>query len=717
MAWAFGASVTYKYGGGSSVETTPAIATQATGSTLVAFVTCEAPFTSFTDNKSNTFTLVGSAGTLPGYSGQYTRMMICQNASGGSGHTFTLTTTATSYASICVMEFTGVDTASLDVYAQGLDTSSPYTLTLPTSSVANSVVVACLSTLGSGTTTGVESTGFTKRGEVTDGSSYWTLGAFTKGVTSTGAYTPSFTFSNSPPEVMLHALVLKEASGGGGGTEVALTGAGMTTARGSVKAGNVRPLTGQGVTGLGGTLSPLASGVVGLSGASASMSFGSVGVAPRSVALSGQFVTVQAGLVASPAGALSVTKVATAVQWWTASNAWEPLTVSATITGTKSLITFGSWWDDDDMAPGGQTALPTDNNGTFTAVVNPVTAAGSPARVQVAWQASAATGSHSITPPNLTGQGDGWFTVATLSGIASLRDTGHTRIWHDPVDPGPDPASIETITVTTAGSTAQAGDLLMASLMVEPMLSYDLGILTPSGWTVLDVQQEAVDNVGHMVIYRVAASSGTQSVTFNWSDTGTFVAEAAIAVFKPLIAGGALTGLAMTAASGAIKSGASRVLSGASASGGTGTPTAGTVVSITGGSSALALGSVAPGVSVALSGLSVSALLGDLFTSPPTLVALSGIEATMGTGIVGEPVVSFVLAGTEAVLQMGTVMVETPDRWVGLVGLRASMATGVLTAVGDFVPIEPVRTKWRRINPQQTRVTSVLNWRGKWRSN
>ena len=226
-------------------------------------------------------------------------------------------------------------------------------------------------------------------------------------------------------------------------------------------------------------------------------------------------------------------------QDWQASDDWVPAIQSHAVSGSNMLITLGAWWDGGDFATDfvKLSRLPTDTIGLFTGVVtNGSPYAEDPVRTQIALQASPAPGLHAVTPPPIGVNGDGFFVLVEVGGLATnapVRDTGHARVWHPFLNGAPDPNSIETITVSTDGTAAQVGDLAVAVFVMDNNVNSDIQISLPTGWTSLGFNNEVVDNIGYRACFRIVTEAGRQTATCSWTDNTTFVAEGAIAVFKP----------------------------------------------------------------------------------------------------------------------------------------------------------------------------------------
>lgn len=230
--------------------------------------------------------------------------------------------------------------------------------------------------------------------------------------------------------------------------------------------------------------------------------------------------------------AIPVNRIGFSEQLWMASDNWDPLSLNCNVSGPKTLITLGCWWDGNKGDP---TPLPSDSNGQFSyAYDRDIGLADVPVQVQVGYQTIASAGTHVITPPDVRRDGDGYLLVLEAEGLdvnTPVRDFGQSRDSH-PIYGENDPNSIESITVSTEGSAAQVGDLAVAIIVMDPTSNPDINITLPEGWTNLGFNDYVVDNVGYRACYKTVTSPGTQNLTCSWTDGSTFVAEAAIVVFK-----------------------------------------------------------------------------------------------------------------------------------------------------------------------------------------
>ena len=126
------------------------------------------------------------------------------------------------------------------------------------------------------------------------------------------------------------------------------------------------------------------------------------------------------------------------------------------------------------------------------------------------------------------------FLVLEVEGIdasSPIRDRGQARISHQQFGHG-DPNSIRTIRVLTDGTATQVGDLAVAIFAMDPFDNQDINIDLPEGWTSLGFNNVALQNLGYRACCRFVTEAGRQTATCKWTDDSTFVAEAALVVFK-----------------------------------------------------------------------------------------------------------------------------------------------------------------------------------------
>lgn len=182
---------------GSAGVTTGAVTTQTTKSTLLVGVmwqTSGVSFTSLTDSKNNTWTLLGSEQVAGRIS---SRLYYANGAKGGSSHTFTLTLSAGTFCNVFMVEVlptpNGVD-CTLGVHAEGpSDATSPYDSASILTAVDLSTVLAFYADdANSGTTTHTVS-GFTVHVEETNATSFYTGCWASQTESVVGTYSASMT--------------------------------------------------------------------------------------------------------------------------------------------------------------------------------------------------------------------------------------------------------------------------------------------------------------------------------------------------------------------------------------------------------------------------------------------------------------------------------------------------------------------------------------------
>lgn len=179
--------------GSGTAITTASTTTAASASTFVIGVHAGVSPSSVSDNKGNTYTRVGGS-SQDATAASVINFYYVQNGAGGAGHTATANFGSSDDASVFLLEITGAATASFDQTARVRDTASPFTVTSPTLSQADEMIVCLIGTQsGSNPATYSESTGFTIADQSTNGVAVWTAALAYKVVSSTTAITPSFT--------------------------------------------------------------------------------------------------------------------------------------------------------------------------------------------------------------------------------------------------------------------------------------------------------------------------------------------------------------------------------------------------------------------------------------------------------------------------------------------------------------------------------------------
>jgi len=150
-----------------NTATSGSITSQASGSLFVLIATCKlstvaASPTSVSDSKGNTYS-VGKQQT-GAFSGVNVSIYYCFNGTGGSGHTATSNYSVNQESlQIALIEFTGLGAGSFDLSAgnDNTTTTSPFTVSSITTSVANELVInAYASFSGNGITITDSGSGF-----------------------------------------------------------------------------------------------------------------------------------------------------------------------------------------------------------------------------------------------------------------------------------------------------------------------------------------------------------------------------------------------------------------------------------------------------------------------------------------------------------------------------------------------------------------------------
>lgn len=187
--------------------------TTTTGSTFVIAVSFDAgsDVSTVSDSKSNTYTQIG---TTLSSDGAKKALYRCENGTGGASHTATVTFTGSSFGTIYFIEVTGAAAASFDQTAQGTDAASPFTVTTPTLSQADEVIVTLIGNGAGNNPMSYASSNTTVLEQEGDGSSFWTSAISKAVVAATTAFSPSFTNASGNTCALITAT-FKQASGAG----------------------------------------------------------------------------------------------------------------------------------------------------------------------------------------------------------------------------------------------------------------------------------------------------------------------------------------------------------------------------------------------------------------------------------------------------------------------------------------------------------------------
>lgn len=202
---------------------TSASFTSSAGDVLYVVVSDNNAAATISDNKSNSWTQIGTDLTAGVVVGQ---RWYCVPTTTGTGHTITVTFSGVANSTPVWTRITGAAASPLDASGstQGLGLSRASN----TLAQANNLVISdvfCDGSAGSYTAGG----GFTKYQEQVNDSLYWTQAASSITTSSTTAVTPSWTVSgNTGGGAGMFTTVFKEASGGGTDTPLTVTSASLS---------------------------------------------------------------------------------------------------------------------------------------------------------------------------------------------------------------------------------------------------------------------------------------------------------------------------------------------------------------------------------------------------------------------------------------------------------------------------------------------------------
>lgn len=226
----------------------------------------------------------------------------------------------------------------------------------------------------------------------------------------------------------------------------------------------------------------------------------------------------------------------TLAQLWTGGSDWNaPGTVTlSSVSAGNLVLTFGGWWDSNHGTGGTQQLPSSSNGGTLGAGANPTLPSfspspGWPVHGQVGHLLGANAGTHVLTPQNIGLSGDGYFFAAEFSGAGStwsLVDSGTNLALSGTA------GAVDGVSVNTAGTAAQVGDLVVALCVTDGDPSA-IGVGAPSGYPNQLLQTTtATDNIGVGVGWKLATSSGQQSASWTWADNDCKLGAGLIAVYR-----------------------------------------------------------------------------------------------------------------------------------------------------------------------------------------
>lgn len=204
--------------------TTGAGTTTASDSTFVIALSWDrdSSVSAVSDSKGNTYTL---AGTIESTSGHKKALYYSANATGGASHTATATFSGSEvHGTIYLIEITGAAADSFDqVATNNADAVSPYTVDLPALSQADEVIITIHGSHAAGNPVTYSSSNTTILDQESNGSLYWTSAVSKHVVSSTDAFSPSFT-GGSTGTATIAASFKAATSGSTEGTATPTTG-------------------------------------------------------------------------------------------------------------------------------------------------------------------------------------------------------------------------------------------------------------------------------------------------------------------------------------------------------------------------------------------------------------------------------------------------------------------------------------------------------------
>jgi len=232
---------------------------------------------------------------------------------------------------------------------------------------------------------------------------------------------------------------------------------------------------------------------------------------------------------APPGGTPTVVAATQIHQDWGVGS-WSQSTISVTgVQAGDAIIVLGIYWD---SASPSEVNGPSDSMGHLSVAVDqgPTYVVGGtlPVIAQIYYQLGSAAGTHVITPPGLGGgDGDGTLYVIHVRGLppsASLVGTGLSHALG---------TALPSVAVKLTGS-ALPGDFVVAVGGEDNQVGFADAQVThaPSAWQPIGVQDDGTNNVPSEASYRLAPSSGDQSVSWTWADPTANVTTAAIAAFR-----------------------------------------------------------------------------------------------------------------------------------------------------------------------------------------
>lgn len=206
---------------GTTTAASASVTTAASGNAIrVGCAYNSGTFVSVTDNKGNSYTDFVTE-SVDGPGGMSSRVVGCDNASGGAGHIITLTTTASGLPTMMADVTTGADSPPTDKTIAGnlVTGAGPFAgTTTGTLAQANERVITWIFTNTGGTANhvlgGTVFVSGDRDTQFTNGSSQWTGAKASKIVSATTALIPSWTEASGTNRATMMTVSLKEAPGG-----------------------------------------------------------------------------------------------------------------------------------------------------------------------------------------------------------------------------------------------------------------------------------------------------------------------------------------------------------------------------------------------------------------------------------------------------------------------------------------------------------------------
>lgn len=194
-------------------RTTSSVNTQASGSSFLIFILSNTNGPTVSDSMGNSYSTVdtaqgGNIGTF-----LYLCCYLCENGSGGTGHTFS----STNCYNIFAIEIVGgVTTSLVDTNQKAYDSAQAWVTASMTPTQDGDLIVCCCCEGSSGNPAALTPTYTSILDSVTNGASYW-IGAVASLVQgSAAAFQESWSDSTGGSGGLVWQVAMKAAAGGGG---------------------------------------------------------------------------------------------------------------------------------------------------------------------------------------------------------------------------------------------------------------------------------------------------------------------------------------------------------------------------------------------------------------------------------------------------------------------------------------------------------------------